>query len=505
MDFAGNRKKYYASYLLTKSESRTIEKAFLICVKTWQEYAKLSPGEPIDGISVKIMHIVRDKVRKSMQSKEIYNKTLKEIIGKTDKPYFSIEKQSIRIGDFPDPYIYRWKTGDGKREGTFTLEQMPEMENFQDPILWGGLLAIPSNYLYLTEAENSEIAFIIQLFPDLKTETEGYFEMSNLPLATAISRIGDTAIRNKQTKKIRKSLDSNVSELMVAYNAILNEGTGDSVTYFVPEALDRTRLFRSVSLDKLYGIVTAEAIKNKSKVFYMSLDRYMKLTGLANKEKARASVLDDLLLLRSISILRTVKDDADIFGFIGKGRIRNGEIQVIIDDTYYEELMKSKTPFLMKVPKAVLRIPNDKPNEYRLCIAFLSRERATIAKTDNDKILRRRRVSSLLGKELTIPAVETLRQEKDIRHAKRRIIDPLYKVLEYLEENTILKAVFIDPETDKPITPEQTDSIFAENGGNIELLSRLTIEVEWLCDKEGYPDLRKTAKKHIKKSTPGKS
>ena len=69
-----------------------------------------------------------------------------------------------------------------------------------------------------------------------------------------------------------------------------------------------------------------------------------------------------------------------------------------------------------------------------------------------------------------------------------------YKV--YLEENEILAVTFIDPETKKPITQEQYDSIFIERGGDIELLSRLTVECEWLCQREDLAVIRDNAKKH---------
>lgn len=511
MDIDGNRRTYPSSYLFTKQESRTIEKAFLVCAPLWVDVITCDPAKIVfESQDFKpdpqILDEMQHKAILEMRSKRIYKKDLISIFEKLERPHFTIEIRQISADD-GKPCIYQAVTSEDESiefttDPAFTnpirRKYLPTIPMYSDPAEWAKIIEVPAGFLYLTETERRELLIISRLFPDIVKSAEGSYPISNTNIAMALVGISGRSIFEKYPEQKRTS--DGDEETYISYVAYPDSKNKDrQIIVSVLEKLDSMGSFREVGLKKLYEIVVSESLRHDSDIIYIPLDRYMDLTGLTSKDKARAKISEQLSLLQEGARI-TVKNGRNNYlrlDILQTQGIINGVIRARLNTDFFNELKReSERSGYIRYPKAVLRIPNQKVNEFNLATAFLRRERNNVSKTDRKALNNRLSVNKLIENYLTIPSRSVLRIENDERHAKKRIIDPLYKVLEYLEENEILAVTFIDPETKKPITQEQFDSIFIERGGDIELLSRLTVECEWLCQREDLAVIRDNAKKH---------
>lgn len=357
----------------------------------------------------------------------------------------------------------------------------------------GKMIGIPKGVLFLTYLEASACNSVERIIPyitEKKNKTTDFLSAKSGTIIDALSRITDTALK-KPAKAQEFNADGEKTDIL--------EFESNGIKFNIEAGKFNALSITSPGTDKLKTILENMTIVNGyNKNFEISLSDYMAFLGLKDRKEAAKKAKRAVDVLGALSIrAENSKGSLARYTFFQSliYNVQDGPRGAVITGKWaddYLELLR-KAPHMVKVPRAILSIPDNRRNEYSFAKAFYLHKRINIGKTGN--IENRLRVSALLENS-TLPQYASL---KDKSQARQKIIEPFVKAFDYLSENKILTYCF------RYASGSLVDQILVGDRlkdalNDYKIFSSLIVEVKWMKEPD-YTHLLEKKQARIEKAS----
>lgn len=500
-----------AAFLLSQDEHDFIYRAYYAASLTSLQYLAVDFGKKKTD-DARFRKIVKEEVLKLFEEKQVDMDRILSISQRLDtcKWWSLVLRQIYEWSELhpnkADVYAFDLVSNvDGIPLRSVRTDEDAAVFKTYDAREQARLLHIPDSALYVSYTELFMIALLRDIcnVPAVESEIlkeQGFMRIPNNPVANALYTIGSDALKRSMLKPAYDADNQLITERII-------KGS-NGVNVYLTDDGNTDLIFKSNNVDMMYTLLLHKALTEHSKDMVLSLDEFMEIRGLKDRQTADEQARAALAILKKMEIELQYKKGKTITGFrrtnilqsiaweedSSKRRGRKIRYGAVFSDDIYSAATSSAAFAQMTgyelLPMQIMRISGKKPHAYRFARLFNAHLRRNVSNPYQQPY--DLTVKYLLNNS-TLPRYEDL---KDKAQVKQLIIKPFDDSFEYLVEQGIIKEFTYHHRKDGDKIQELTDDERDRLLYDYDLFSSLLVRIVW-AKQPDYNHLKEQKAKRL--------